>query len=570
MSLDREKLLKPLPKNMKRALLATASVVVASHAIAFAQEQDTGPQAPLRFRNDYFGYGLAVGPRVSYTDNISLSSGPTPLQPFSVRDDELAFSIASNGSAIYSNNRITGIIDGSLDVSYLTDQAEVVASQDVGAAGTVTLADNFLYFDVAGSTSRQLAGENARFSQNVNAGRSQRVNVHNFALSPYVNHRFPNGSAAELRYRFSQVFIDNNRVNQFGSTIDGNTRTQEVVASYNTGNAIDRIQVGLTAYGNKTRDYGSSVLQDYEYKQGTLEGDAQVELTERFAVTGAIGYDDVNTTAPATFIPEDQLTGLYWRAGFRAKPGRKTDVRLEYGRRYDDDFINARVRYDLSERVTFAASAGRSFQTRAQAVSTQFEALQRRTLDFVQDLRDGNIGDAADVIDALTRSTRTRVTAQQIGLGISNDANAQLSGDFGRTVVNAYGNYQDTDYGFRSIKTFGGGLSAERELSRRMTGYLGVFYRHVDSTSDLTICQANPELFGFDITIPGFDPIAACASLVSFEGKTNTVGGRIGVAYRLYQNVSAFGEYAHTERFSQNVELEYGENTATVGVQVEF
>lgn len=562
MTFEREKLLAPLPRRMKAALLATASVVVASHAIAFAQEDDPGPRAPLRFRNDYFGYGLAVGPRVSYTDNIQL----TPTNG----DDELAFSIASNGSAIYSNNRFTALIDGTLDVSYLTDQAEIVASQDIGAAGTVTLSDNWLYFDVAGSTSRQLAGENARFSQNINAGRSQRVNVHNYALSPYLNHRFPNGSAAELRYRFSQVFIDNNRNNPFGATLDGDTRTHEVVASYNTGNAFDRIQVGLTAYGNKTVDYGSSVLQDYEYKQGTLEGDAQFALTERFALTGAVGYDDVNTTAPATFIPEDQLTGFHWRAGFRAKPGRKTDIRLEYGRRYDDDFINARVRYDISDRVAFSASAGRSFQTRAQAVSTQFEALQRRTLDFVQDMRDGAIGDAAGVIDALTRSTRTQVSAQQIGLGVSNDAHAQLSGDFGRTILNAYGNYQDTDYGFRSIKTFGGGLNAEHELSRRMTGYLGVFYRYVNSASDLTICQANPELFGFDTTVPGFDPLLACQSLVSFEGKTNTVGGRVGVAYRLYKNVSAFGEFAHTERFSQNALLEYGENTGTVGIQVEF
>ncbi|NWG92154.1 MAG: hypothetical protein HXY21_06545, partial [Parvularculaceae bacterium] len=149
MAFDREKLLRPLPRNAKRALLATASIVIVSHAIALAQEDDTGPKAPLRFRNDYFGYGLAVGPRVSYTDNINL----TPTN----RDDELAFSIAANGSAIYSTNRFSGIIDGSLDVSYLTDQADVVASQDVGAASTTTIAENWLYFDAAGSTSRQLA-----------------------------------------------------------------------------------------------------------------------------------------------------------------------------------------------------------------------------------------------------------------------------------------------------------------------------------------------------------------------------------------------------------------------------
>lgn len=565
MRFDRNGLMRPLARKTKCLLLATAASVVVGNAVALAQNQDTGPTAPLRFRNDYFGYGLAVGPRVSYTDNIQLAPSG-----FGLRDDEVAISIASNGSAIYSNNRFTGIIDGSLDVSYLVDQTELVASQDVGAAGTATIADNLFYFDIAGSTSRQLAGENARFSQNVNAGRSQRVNVHNFALSPYFNHRFPNGSAAEIRYRFSQVFIDNNRTNPFGTAVDGDSRTQEVVASYNTGDAIDRLEIGLIAYGNKTRDYGSRILADYEYKQGTLEGDVQLELTDRFALTGAAGYDEVDTTAPVTFIPEDQLTGFFWRAGFRARPGRKTDVRLEYGRRYDDDFIDAGIRYDISERVTFSANAGRSFQTRSQTVATQYEALQRRTLDFVENLRAGGVGDASDVVNALTRVPRARIGAQQIGLGVSNDANANLNGAFGRTTLGAYGNYQDTDYGFRRIKTFGGGLNAQRILSRRMTGYTGLFYRHVDSQADVASCLADPALFGFDTMLPGFDPVIACNSLVAFEGKTNTVGGRIGLAYKLYKNVSAFGEYAHTERFSQNPQLEYAENTGVIGVQVEF
>ncbi len=563
MKIHPENPMRPLPRKAKAFLFASAAFVVASGAGAIAQDQDIGPRAPLQFRNDYFGYGLAVGPRVSFTDNIQLA-------PSGNRESEFAVSIASNGSAIYSNNRFTGILDGSLDVSYLANQSEVVASQDIGAAGTATIADNLFYFDVAGSTSRQLAGENARFSQNVNAGRSQRVNVHNFALSPYFNHRFGNGSAAELRYRFSQVFIDNTRANTFGSTFDGDSRTQEVVASYNSGDVFDRLEIGLSAYGNKTREYGSTVLSDYEYEQGTLTGDAQMELTERLALTGAVGYDDVTTTAPVTFIPEDQLTGFFWRAGFRARPGRKTDVRLEYGRRYDDDFINARIRYDISKRLTFNASAGRSFQTRSQASATQYEALQRRTLDFVDTLRDGSIGDASSVVDALSRVTRIRVGAQQIGLGVTNNANANLSGAFGRTTLGAYASYQDTDYGFRQIETYGGGLSAQRELSRRMVGYTSLIYRHVDSVSDLTSCLTDPALFGFDVTLPGFDVALACDSLVGFEGKTNTLGGRIGLSYRVYKNVSAFGEIAHTERFSQNPLLEYSENTATAGIQMEF
>jgi uncharacterized protein (PEP-CTERM system associated) len=562
-AINRNSLTRPLPHNAKKALLATAALFVGGHTAALAQSQSNGPQAQLQFRNDYFGYGLSVGPRVSYSDNIALA-------PDGFRDDEFAAGIASNGSAIYSNNRFTGIIDGSLDVSYLTDQAELVASQDVGAVGTATIADNLFYVDVGGSSTRQLAGENARFSQNVNAARNQRVNVHNITASPYLNHRFANGSAAELRYRFGQVFIDSNNSNLNAAQFNRNSRTQEVVATVDSGKAFDKLQVTATAYGNKTRDYGATAFQDFEFKQGTLQGDAQYAITDNFAVTGAIGYDDVETTAPATFIPASQLTGTFWFAGFHAVPGPKTDIQLQYGKRYGDDFINGTLRYDVSERVVFSARASRTFQTRSQATAGQYQALQRRTLDFVDSLRAGGMANASGVVDALTRVARQRFNAQQIGLGVSNNADASLAGNFGRTVLGVHANYRDTDYGFRKIETIGAGLSAQRAMSRRMSAYTNTFYRRVDSTADLGSCFADPMLFGFDTTIPGFDATVACNALVGFQGRTNTLGGRIGLSYKLYKNVSLFGEYEHTERFSQNPLLEYGENAATAGLQMDF
>ncbi|MFN0025396.1 MAG: hypothetical protein ACKVS5_16010 [Parvularculaceae bacterium] len=555
--------LQPLPRRIKAVLLASCAAAAAAGAIANAQEQDVGPQAQLKFRNDYFGYGLSVGPRVTYTDNINLSADIN-------KEDEIAVSVATNGSAIWSTNRITAIIDGSLDVSYLVDQGELVASQDVGAVGTITLADNLFYVDLAGSTSRQLAGENARFSRNINAGRAQRINVHNLSLSPYFNRRFNDGSAVEVRYRINQVLIDNTET-AFGTSFNNDSRTQEAIATYQTGERFDRVEFGLTAYGNKTREYGSSAIQDFDFEQATGVGDIQFEVSDRFALTGAIGYDEVRSNAPPQFIPADRLSGLFWRAGFRARPGRRTDVRLEYGERYDDDFINADIRYAISNRVSFSASANRSFRTRAQAVSTQYEALQRRTLDFVERLREGETGDAAGIIDALTRSNATRVSAQNIGFGIANEADARFTALLGtRSSASLYGFYSDTDFGFRAITTYGGGIGVQHQLSRRLSAFGDLFYRYVDSTADLTSCLSDPRLFGFDITAPAFDPMAACDSLVSFEGITNTVGGRIGASYRLYRNVTAFGEYSHTERFSQNPFLEYGENTFTAGMQLEF
>jgi len=550
------------PLTLKNALLATSAASAVMLAYANAAQPNNGPQAPINFRTDYFGYGLAVGPSVTYTDNIFLS-------PNGFKTSDEAISVNSNGTAIYTTNSFSGILDGSLDASYLAEQGKFVLNQDVGAVGTATLKDNLLYIDVAGSSTRQLAGANARFSRNINAGRNQRINVSNASVSPYLNHRFTDGSAAELRYRVSQVFIGQNA--NLGANFNRDSRTQEAAASYNSGTAFGRLQVTLNGYGNKTREYGNATAPDFEFKQGSFSTDIQYALTNSFALSGTVGYDKVDTTAPFGAFTGAQLTGLNWRAGFRAQPGRRTDILLQYGRRYDRDYVNANIRYDLTNRITFAASAGQKFQTRAQATSTQFDALQRRTLDFVEALRTSGGGlPASQIVNSLTRVNRIGFRGQVIGFGLSRNAAARLGANFGRTNVGITGAYNDIDYSFRRVKYFGGGISLTHDLSRRMSVFSDFSYRRIDSRINFSSCIADPTLFGIDTTIPGFDATLACNISVANEGVTDTVGGRIGVSYRVYQNVSAYGQYSYSRRFAQNPGQEYSENTAVVGVQLEF
>jgi hypothetical protein len=298
--------------------------------------------------------------------------------------------------------------------------------------------------------------------------------------------------------------------------------------------------------------------------------DIQFALSDQFALSGAVGYDDIETKSTNSFINDQSVSGVFWRAGFRARPGRRTDIRLEYGERFGDDFIDAAIRYNISNKLSFNASAARSYSTRARAATNQYEALQRRTLDFVQGLREGEAGDAQGLINEMARSWRGGFDAQTIGVGVSNDASAGLGADFGRTTLSATARYFDTNYGFRSTEGFGAELFATRQLSRRGTAYAGAFLRNVDSSVDTTLCVTSPGLYGIDTNVPAFDPVAACAQLSTRDGKSNTFGGRIGLSYRIYQNVSAYGELSRTQRTSKNPLLEYDENTATMGLQVDF
>ena len=62
--------------------------------------------------------------------------------------------------------------------------------------------------------------------------------------------------------------------------------------------------------------------------------------------------------------------------------------------------------------------------------------------------------------------------------------------------------YQDTDFGFRQNETLGVNFDMRHELSRRLSGYAGVFYRRSESMFDQATCQTSPFLFGFDVTAP--------------------------------------------------------------------
>lgn len=550
---------------LKKALFASAAVgVFATAALA----QVATPNAPLKMQTDYFGYAASASVRAGYTDNIN-------LQRDALKDDEYSLSTLFTGGAIMSTPRVTALVLGDLDFSYLLDGGDFVVSQNIGATSTFTGVDNWLYLDVSGSTSRQLVGDNARFSGNINAARNQRANVHSYNASPYLFHVFADDSTAELRYRFSQVFVD--QTQSLASFFAGNTIndsiTHEAVAQVDSGRKFDGFRMRLTAYGSDTTEDGDGIFPDIGYRQGSLSADAQISLSNRFALSGGVGYDEVETQGAASlFFNDANLSGFFWRAGFTTRPGPRSFLRLEYGQRYGDEFIDASASYEISQRFVFNAGASRTFRTRAQSVTSQFNSTQRATLEFADRLREGQELSARSIIESANwyASSRDFGRAQTTGVAVSNSAHAGLTGDFDRTEIGLNAFYSDDNFGYRQVEGFGGALNVRRRLARHITGYGSVSFRRTDSTFDQATCVANPLIFGLDTTDPMFDAMADCASLALENGITNTVIGRIGASYRIYENASLFVEASHSERFSQNALLEYAENNVIAGITVDF
>ncbi|MBY0422056.1 MAG: hypothetical protein K2Q06_07105, partial [Parvularculaceae bacterium] len=419
-------------------------------------------------------------------------------------------------------------------------------------------------------------GENARFSANMFGARGQQVNVHTYSISPHLFRRFADGSRAGLRYRFSQAYFGDRRAdaNPTSGDLLNNSSTQEASASYQSAELFERLRFVASAYANRTIEDGSTFSPRFEYEQASGQLSAEYAITDRFALSGAAGYDKVDTSATATagLFDDDKLSGAFWRAGFTARPGRKTYLRAEYGRRYGKEFVSGEFTYNLSDRLQFQAGADRRFETRAQTVGSQFAGLQQDTLEFVDRLREGKNLDVRQLIDSANRYSRLRdgIGAQSAGLGAFDSAYAGVRGKWGRTEIGGTASYEKADFGFRRVDSWGGQLDVSRQLSRRLTAYGSAFYRHVDTEFDPALCVTSPFLFGFDVRAPLFNPTTACQDYAIQNGRTDTIGGRVGAKYRVYENLSLFGEYTRTNRLGEFSVLEYKENSFLAGAQLDF
>ena len=526
---------------LRKSALAAISTgaIIASGAVAVAQIDDN-PSPPLTLKTNYLGYAASVSPRVGYSDNINLA-------PNGLEEDEIIGSVFFSGNAVVSTKAFTGLISG---------------------AGTATISENLAYFDVSGSTSRQLIGDNARFSQNLNAARNEQVGVHSFSLSPFLNRQFENGSAAELRYRFTQVFVDNGGPNPIAAALP-DSRSQQIAAKYDTGDRFDRVKLGLTAIGTRVEEYDAALIPDLEYDHGYLVADLQVELTDNIALAGSVGVDEFDSDASEFFFPAERLSEMNWTAGVILSPSRRTSLEVRYGERFGESYFSGNLQYKLSDRVRFSANAGRDFRTRAQALSTRFRISQLSVLELADQLREGYEIEPEGVIQSFL-DNRNGGQAQVLGVSISDFASANLTGVFDRTRLSLGASYSHDDFNFRTNEGFDVVGSVEREFSRRLRGYANAFYRYADTDVDIDTCALNPAAFGLSTLEALLDPVGACTAFAGVNGKTNTVGGRVGASYQIYRNLAVFGEYAHTTRFSENELLEFDENVVQAGLTLDF
>lgn len=537
------------------SLAALAAATLAGPAAA-----QVGADAPdPRVRSEFLGYAVSISPRLIYSDNIFLESKGN-------ENDELIPSLLVSGSVVYASQRLTGIVTGSVDGSWFTQDKDLVLNQDVGAAGTATVVDNLFYVDASASTSRQLVGDQAAFSNNINAARGDRTNVYTATVSPYTLHKFANGSEAELRYRRSQLWVDDDFINDSSS--------DEGLARLSSGPLFNRLKFAGLAYGRSTRDKGGPGVPDFKFKQATGAGRADFSLTDEFALTGTVGYDEIDTDNANGFFDDDQLSGVFWNAGFIFDPNRRTHLRATYGKRYDDDFIEAEASYQMTPRIGMTAGASRTLQTRATGITSLLDNATANALAYAGQLRDLQASGMTPREIALAAGNYAAVSyglpSQTVGVGPVDSAYATITANMTRTDLVMSARYDSSNFGFQTIDTVTGQIQLVRRLSRRFQLYSNAVYRYANTDLSPQACLGSIGSFLNDPTLTPAQIATLCADPSNLSRWSNTVSATVGLQYQISRHVAAYGQYIRTNRWADNPLDEYVENAAIVGVRLEY
>ncbi len=541
---------------------------------AIDEEQQIDPFSP-RNRAGFLGYSLSLSPRFTYSDNVNLDPSGQEVS------DGLA-SAELRGGLLVDRVNFTGIVNGRIEVGSYFDPPnvggqdlydQVVVDHNVRAAGTAEFVDNLLYLDLAGATERRALDERSRFSSQSIAANDQLADSYSFSASPYVLTKFSNDSSLEARYRYVNVQIDDKDGIQGIDNFLNDSETHEVVAEYSSGKLLDRLSFSLRAYANQTDETGSDILPVVDYDQATVSGSVRYPLSRKVSVIGTVGYDDIDTNNNPLF-DDDKLSGIFWKAGLLATPGRRTEAQLEIGERFGGTLVEGLAEYKYSSRLRFQADINRTFNTSSQLQSNNASVLQSETLAFAEELRLLQNTTASDVLNRTLQfnDDLRDLSERRSGLATSNNASFAAIAKTKRDDFVLRAGYDDADFGFQQTDTISLSGAWNRRLSRNLNLYARGTYQDSSTNINGTMLDC--------ITALSTDPATAgltnaaitqlCQDPANFNADTQTASVLGGIGYTIFKDVSAFIQYARTQRFAEVDSLEFEENALTVGLTLDF
>lgn len=329
-------------------------------------------------------YGASASETIS--DNIDQA-------PDGEREVGLVTRAGPNISIRGQSARVTAGFDGALAGVHQIGGDDEGFSVDPRVAGTSTteVLPDIVFFDLRAAASRQLLDSRQSTSAS-GASTSNRDFVATMTASPYVVHRLADFADVEWRYSFSPVLVDS------GNTSD--------VYSHDGTLTVDS-GPDFSSFGwTWTNRVGEEVRTEAnDITTASTDLGVTYALWHGFALLGGVGYEYRDGDEDE----DDNFDGITWRAGFSWTPHPDLNLQATYGRRQDDENLNASIYYRLGPKTTLRASYAEALETSQQRA---ISALGRLTIDPVTgELIDETTGLPIDEDDLFTfedETVRTR------------------------------------------------------------------------------------------------------------------------------------------------------------------
>ena len=246
-----------------------------------------------------------------------------------------------------SSARVQGAFSGDLFGVYQFGGEDEGFSLDPAISGTSTteLVPNHVFLDASANIRRRLLDARDNTSGS-GASTSNRDLVAAFSASPYLVHQLGQFADAEWRYRVTPVLVD----------ASGHSDSLNQEASVTLDSGPDFSTVAWT-FSNIGRLEERS--QESDIKSANSDLALSYAVWDGFAVLAGIGYEYRSGDEDES----DNFQGVTWHGGFRYEPNPDFNLQATYGRRDNDNNLNASLNYNIGPKTTLTAAYAEALET---------------------------------------------------------------------------------------------------------------------------------------------------------------------------------------------------------------
>ncbi|GAB6054307.1 TIGR03016 family PEP-CTERM system-associated outer membrane protein [Magnetospira thiophila] len=386
--------------------------------------------------------------------------------------------------------------------------------------GNIDIVPDYVSLDGRASLSEQYVSQSGTTTATDRTTSTNRTRILNYSVAPTFKHGNDGWADSVLTYRLNGTrFMATGTDTGTGDGGLGNTLTHEILSSLESGRRFSVLTWKVDATTLVSMNQGQ-----FASRRDVTEANATYRLSpyvSLLATTGFEKFKDKGSTDKAN-------NGLFWSTGLRLTPGPKTDIGIEYGKRYNNKSFSGDVQYRLSPQTTLKGAYTADFSTQQIALSN---SLNNLTTDADGNIIDATTGLSVDPNDLQTDLVESSFKSQTLNLG--------LTGIRGRSTFNA---------GVNITKRTFSGVSGGSDSSLSLTGS---WTRQINRQMSLNL-NGN-----------------FSRSSSSSSGTSKTINGQAKLSYDLNDTLSASAQYA---RLYQNTQGSAAtkENTVSVSLRKEF